>query len=69
MVFYHEGRVEGLRAELRTGLWPLTKTLAGGAASLARRLGPRDPGEVVELEPIDDDLPGWRPATNDEEVA
>lgn len=69
MVFYHEGRIEEFRAVLNPGVWPLTKTLVSGTASLVRRLGPRDAGEVVELEPMDDDLPGWTPADNDEEVA
>ena len=69
MVFYHVGRTDELRDSLNTGLWPLTKTLASGTASLVRRLGPRDPGEVVELEPMNDDLPGWTPADDDEEVA
>lgn len=69
MVFYHVGRTEDLRDSLNTGLLPVTRTLLGaagsGVASLARKLGPRDPGEVVEL--IDDvDPPGWTPAKTEE---
>ena len=66
MVFYHVGRTDELRDSLNTGLWPLTKTLASGTASLVRHLRPRDAGEVVELEPMDDGLPSWTPAGGEE---
>ncbi len=75
MVIYHDGRVEELRAGLRTGPLTVTLTLLGaagtGVASLARRIGPRycDDGDVVDLEPMDENPLGWMPAIDDEEVA
>lgn len=74
MVFYHVERTEDFRDSLRTGPLTVTRTLLGGAVSLARRLGPREAELVVELEPIDDDEPlGWTPGLSaregEEEVA
>jgi hypothetical protein len=75
MVFYHDGRVEDLRASLRTGPVTVTRNLLGatasGMASLASRYGPGRAGEVVALEPMDDDEPssGWMPGDNEEGVA
>ena len=57
------------RGQMNTGVWPLSKRAATatghGVASLARRLTPEPPGEVVEVDVLPD---GWTPA-DDEEVA
>lgn len=56
------------RDRMNLGLVATTRDVAASASALARRLAPSAPGEVVELEPMDDDRPGWMPR-DDEEVA